>query len=170
MDPDLRSLVLEALLAKKEELESLLQQSMSHWRDQGFGTWGENPADEVDGALCETSTHNHYCFVERKYREYQKVDGLIRRMQSDEEFGLCEECGEAIPVERLIILPDATYCVPCQQRMERINGLKLSGSWRPSQATERTPRDWENPDDEETALLDAHMESLMPLDPEGLRT
>jgi len=167
MDSDLRAMLLSGLTARKRELESILRQSMSHWKEWGSGSGGEDPADEVDGALCETSTHNHSCLMERRYREYRKVDGLIRRMQIDEEYGLCEECGEAIPVERLIVMPEATYCVPCQQRMERIDGLKLYGAWRSGRPAERRNRDWENPDDEETALLDSHMDSLVPSDAEG---
>ena len=169
MDSDLRSMLLKGLLARKQELESFLQQSMRSWRDGGTGTGGEEPADEVDGALCETSTHNYYCLMERKTNEYRKVEDLLRRMQADEDFGLCEECGEPIPMERLLIVPDATCCVPCQRRMERINGLKKNaGSWRSGQGVERRVRDWENPDDEETAFLDDHMDSLIPPDPEAM--
>jgi len=160
MDSDLRAMLLNGLTARKRELESILRQSMSTWKEWGPGTGGEDPADEVDDAHCETSTHNHFCLMERRYREYRKVAGLIQRMQAHEEYGLCEECGEAIPMERLIVMPEATYCVPCQRRMERIDGLKLYGAWRSGRSSERRNRDWENPDDEETAFLDSHMDSL----------
>ena len=31
----------------------------------------------------------------------------------DEDFGYCSECGEAIPVARLMAMPETVYCVAC---------------------------------------------------------
>jgi DnaK suppressor protein len=35
------------------------------------------------------------------------------------EYGVCEDCGQKISVERLKFLPEATRCVTCQARQER---------------------------------------------------
>jgi DnaK suppressor protein len=35
------------------------------------------------------------------------------------EFGICEECEGEIPLKRLQAVPWASYCVPCQERIER---------------------------------------------------
>jgi len=35
------------------------------------------------------------------------------------QFGVCEGCGENIPMARLNALPYATYCITCQREMER---------------------------------------------------
>ena len=35
------------------------------------------------------------------------------------EYGVCEDCGQKISVERLKFLPEATRCVACQTRQER---------------------------------------------------
>jgi RNA polymerase-binding protein DksA len=169
METDLRSMLTDALLLRKQELESALHQSRSFWRDWTQGSGEEDPADELDDALHETSIHNHYSLVEKKTRELRKINELLRRMERDEEFGLCEECGEPIPVERLMILPDATHCVPCQCGLERRDGLRLSGAWGAHYVSERRARDWENPDDEETALFDAHIEAVDPPDSERFR-
>jgi DnaK suppressor protein len=37
---------------------------------------------------------------------------------SEGEYGVCAECGAAIPPRRLLALPDATTCVACQTRLE----------------------------------------------------
>lgn len=34
-------------------------------------------------------------------------------------YGICAECGEAIPPERLEIIPYVTLCVSCQQEQDR---------------------------------------------------
>lgn len=39
---------------------------------------------------------------------------------SEGEYGICSECGAAIPSRRLLAVPDATTCLACQSRLERI--------------------------------------------------
>ena len=73
----------------------------------------------MDHAEREISSQTHYILLERKNRELEKIEDLIQRASVDEEFGLCEECGEKIPEARLMIVPEATRCVPCQQEMEQ---------------------------------------------------
>jgi DnaK suppressor protein len=40
---------------------------------------------------------------------------------SDGEYGVCSECGARIPSRRLLAVPDATTCVACQERLERLD-------------------------------------------------
>jgi len=166
MDADLRSTLLENLMNRKRELDSVLSRARRLWKEQGPGLGAQEPADEVDGALCETSTHNLCSLIERKSAELRKIDGMIRRMDEDDEFGLCEECGEPIPVARLMVLPEATLCVPCQSKQERSKGLCRAGTWRSGYAAERRRRDWEDPDIEENAIFDAFAD-LPAMQPEG---
>jgi DnaK suppressor protein len=48
-------------------------------------------------------------------------DALTR--VSDGEYGTCSECGAAIPARRLLVIPDATTCVACQARLERVGRM-----------------------------------------------
>ena len=41
-----------------------------------------------------------------------KVDHALDRVASG-DYGICETCGKAIPVERLDVLPYSTQCVEC---------------------------------------------------------
>jgi len=43
------------------------------------------------------------------------VDGALKRVE-DGTYGICEECGEPIPAERLDAIPYTPYCVRCAQR------------------------------------------------------
>jgi len=43
-------------------------------------------------------------------------DALAR--VADGEYGVCSECGAAIPPKRLLAVPDAATCVACQERLE----------------------------------------------------
>jgi len=47
---------------------------------------------------------------------------LARLAASPEDFGLCEDCEEAIPPKRLEVMPWATLCAPCQARREPRTG------------------------------------------------
>lgn len=38
------------------------------------------------------------------------------RYMAEGRYGDCEGCGQAIPLQRLEILPEARFCMPCQQR------------------------------------------------------
>lgn len=50
------------------------------------------------------------------------IDGALARIEAG-TYGTCIDCGEAIPVERLKVLPTALSCVKCQQAYERQHGL-----------------------------------------------
>lgn len=45
------------------------------------------------------------------------ITSALARIDTD-TYGSCLECGEAIPVERLEVMPSARLCVSCQQRNE----------------------------------------------------
>ncbi len=45
----------------------------------------------------------------------QKVERALGRV-AEGSYGLCESCGNPIPVARLEVLPYATLCVSCAQR------------------------------------------------------
>jgi DnaK suppressor protein len=47
---------------------------------------------------------------------------------ADGEYGICSECGMAIPSKRLLAVPDATTCVVCQSRLER-NTASARDGW-----------------------------------------
>lgn len=44
-----------------------------------------------------------------------KVEHALKRVESG-DYGICEVCGEAIPVARLEVLPYATMCVDCARK------------------------------------------------------
>jgi DnaK suppressor protein len=46
----------------------------------------------------------------------RKVDRALERVEAG-TYGLCESCGNAIPVERLDVLPYSTLCVECASRI-----------------------------------------------------
>lgn len=62
----------------------------------------------------EISVATRNLLVERANRLAQALERL-----REGEYGICEECGEAISPARLRAMPEVTTCVCCQDRLER---------------------------------------------------
>ena len=71
--------------------------------------------DRTDREMAEQA---HYKFIDRKKNELKKVNILIDRINNDQNYGICEDCGRQIPEARLLIIPEAVLCVPCQEDLE----------------------------------------------------
>jgi DnaK suppressor protein len=42
----------------------------------------------------------------------------VLEMEDDEDFGCCGDCGETIPLKRLLVRPDSVLCVECTEARE----------------------------------------------------
>ena len=118
-EDDYRSRFLDSLMVKKEEVQNTLDRLLAEQEEYKNVAADDYLIDEMDHAERESSTQTHYILLERKHRELEKIKILMERALGDEEFGFCEECGEKIPEARLMIMPEATRCVPCQKALER---------------------------------------------------
>lgn len=122
--PDNREAFLEKLNIKKGEFEQALQRLINTQQEYHENLDGQTSMDELDQAQREVSVSSNYSLIERKAQELKKIERLIRQVIADSDFGICEECGNPIPPERLLIVPEATLCVPCQREMERMDRWK----------------------------------------------
>jgi DnaK suppressor protein len=66
--------------------------------------------------------HDQFVAINKHSRGRQRLAFIKSALQRFDcgEFGICEECEEEIPLERLQAIPWAAYCVPCQERLERL--------------------------------------------------
>lgn len=67
----------------------------------------KNLTREVDGALTALDA-----------AELARIERALELIDTD-EYGQCEECGCAIPYERLLIEPMTQHCVACKSRWEQ---------------------------------------------------
>jgi DnaK suppressor protein len=66
-----------------------------------------------------------YALLTRHIERLREVEDALDRLEEG-TYGLCEDCGAAIKLERLKILPFTTCCVGCQERREQMRqGGKL---------------------------------------------
>lgn len=105
---------LKALLAvRRRDLQAQMQQNRENLApptsDEG-GMVQRNVAREVDQALTDIDAG-----------DLARIDRALEAL-ADGSYGHCDECGCAIPFERLKIEPQTQHCVACKSRWEKSAG------------------------------------------------
>ncbi len=74
--------------------------------------------DESLGRLTRMEAIGEKSILEENLRQAQyKLQGLERALAriDQPDFGCCRECGEAIPLGRILLLPQTQLCVNCAE-------------------------------------------------------
>jgi DnaK suppressor protein len=96
---------LEDLLTRADETVSILSKS------------DEKISDPLDRAAVDTGRESALRFRERESRLIRKIKTALRKID-EETFGICESCGEDIPMPRLKARPVTAHCIRCKTKME----------------------------------------------------
>jgi DnaK suppressor protein len=56
--------------------------------------------------------------IEHRWSTQAVLDDALERLRRG-LYGVCDECGEEISLERLRVMPFAAYCIDCQHQRER---------------------------------------------------
>jgi DnaK suppressor protein len=81
------------------------------------------PGDELDTARSLAEIETVAGLIERAEFRLAALDTARSNIEQN-RYGICEECGEEIALERLRVLPFAAYCVDCQRKL---NQARLPG-------------------------------------------
>jgi DnaK suppressor protein len=171
-----REAFMESLVEKKDELKEALDRLMNSRKEYDGQLTAGDFIDEVDDAQREISAYGHYSLIERKNKELQKIEYLIDRVIKEEEaFGLCEECGQPIPRERLMIVPEATFCVACQRELEKLDQRRAMAAKATSGLGSPTRREgsWETaeiPEEDDNLTVEYHLDVVPGADIEETET
>ena len=79
--------------------------------------YSEVHADILDRAVHEGQRAFSFRIRERERFLIRKIKDALRRIEEG-TYGICEECGEDIPIARLKARPVTNYCLDCKTRME----------------------------------------------------
>lgn len=167
---DSRDKFIQQLQSKKDEVEQALNRLIENQREDNDKLSQDGLADESDFAQREALLHENYSLIERKTRELKRIEYMIQKLSKDEKFGRCEECGRMIPSERLLAVPDATLCVPCQQELERFDKMRRPPLDSPSPYGRGKGARWVAPEKVDDGLEDTvstDLDFLTTVDPEG---
>lgn len=103
----------QMLLERREEIMSELRADL-HPPGGSERTRNADPTDQAsdaaEGALS-------LALAQSESGELNQIEAALSRIDSG-EFGLCDECAQAIPTERLKALPYATTCIDCKRKLE----------------------------------------------------
>jgi RNA polymerase-binding transcription factor len=73
--------------------------------------------DSGDWATQEQIEGIDHLILEKRYQTFKELSSAFRRMERG-TYGLCENCGVGIPLDRLDVEPLTRYCVPCLTKKE----------------------------------------------------
>lgn len=75
---------------------------------------------EETGDWAEASSENLHdlALLQHEIDALRRIDGALQRVR-DGQFGVCQECGEPIPQQRLEAQPEAMTCLQCQNELEQ---------------------------------------------------
>lgn len=71
--------------------------------------------DEVSRMDAIVSKSVHDTTLSAAKQRIGKLEYALKRLGSDPEFGYCGECGEPIPMARLLSMPETVRCVDCAE-------------------------------------------------------
>lgn len=74
-----------------------------------------SPGDVMDVAKSLVDADTHASIIERAEQQLAQINNALTRLD-DGQYGICLDCGEEIPFERLKAIPSAIYCVGCQSK------------------------------------------------------
>ena len=109
----------------KKEVEffrDLLNQRIQELRSEAGKTVDdmdddENFPDPSDRASMESNRNSVLRIRDRERKLIFKIQQALQRLDAG-EFGICEECGEEIAMERLKARPVTTLCIECKANKE----------------------------------------------------
>jgi DnaK suppressor protein len=85
--------------------------------------------DEIDLATGEISRELDAKISMRQHRQIKEIEEALERLKLG-EYGICEECGDPVPEQRLRLYPAARYCVRCQEEVDQYERIRQSQGLR----------------------------------------
>ena len=103
-------------VALLEEVREELAQSEDR---QYIELIGRTPADSGEASMGDVLADLNAILFDRHINQIRDIEAATTRLREN-VYGICAECTEDIPFERLKAYPTAKRCVPCQQQRDRI--------------------------------------------------
>ncbi len=80
----------------------------------------ENLPDPLDRATVESDRIRTFRIRDREIMLIKKIRQSLEDIENS-EYGICEDCGEDISMERLKARPVASFCIHCKTKSESIS-------------------------------------------------
>ena len=107
-----------ALTTRRNELLDEVRRDLERTREEPYAKFAGATPDAGDQAVADLLADLGEAETTRDLGELRALEAALKRV-SDGAYGVCVDCGEDIPYERLRAQPSAERCVACQQRHEK---------------------------------------------------
>lgn len=102
----------DVLIKKMANLMGVAEDTVSRM-SAGDGTF----PDPLDRAMTEANTSIELRTRDRERKLISKIQKAIQKTE-DGSYGICEECGDEITENRLMVRPETTLCISCKEEQE----------------------------------------------------
>jgi RNA polymerase-binding protein DksA len=106
------------LKQRSETLLEEIRQALLDSDDEHYVDLAGRVHDLEEASVADLLVDLGLADIDRLVQEVREAESALMRM-GDGSYGLCEECGRGIPVERLRSTPAARRCIGCQEAFER---------------------------------------------------
>ncbi len=104
----------QMLNERKPVLREEIRAGLVRMRVEGYEELLSGTSDAGDESLASLITDINNAEVARDAVELQDIHAAENRLAAG-TYGVCIDCGEAVPYERLVAYPTAKRCLGCQQ-------------------------------------------------------
>ncbi|MGA9165717.1 MAG: TraR/DksA family transcriptional regulator [Thiobacillus sp.] len=105
-----------------EQYQALLREVRDELENSGnqhrIDLLNSEPGDSGDESLANALADFNLTTLDRHIDGVRDVEAAFQRIRSG-EFGVCTDCGDDIPFNRLQAYPTAKRCIVCQEKRER---------------------------------------------------
>jgi len=108
---------------EKQEFKKLIDKQIIELSDEitsieeaMYPKRGEGPTDKVAHLNFKLDQSLHIQRLEVATKRLNLLKNAYLRIDSP-DFGICQECEEEIPLERLKLKPESIYCIDCMQEL-----------------------------------------------------
>jgi DnaK suppressor protein len=107
-----------------EKMRTLLIQKRSRLLDNSRSKLGEveelgtdGGGDSADRAAASLDRDIMVDSAARETKQIRDIEAALGKIDAG-TYGVCDECGTTIPMARLEYMPNAQYCIACQEKLE----------------------------------------------------
>jgi DnaK suppressor protein len=118
LEPEVLAELKTLLLSREQELVAELEDERARAAREPFKRVASEAPDVGDASVADLEVDSASAERERVARELREVREALARLDAG-TYGICQQCGEPIPLARLRAYPAARYDVAHQEQLER---------------------------------------------------
>lgn len=118
-----KELLRKFLIKKREEIVKEAKIEIARYLKGETKQLVETALDDGDWSIIDLSEDINFKRLGTHRENLAKIDEALRKL-AEGTYGICEDCGEEIPRERLEVMPFAILCRDCQEKKEELEKLE----------------------------------------------